>query len=189
MIRRVLGDILIPFLFLTILLGFSLWLGYLAGQTYPKESLELFQKLMRDFALLKDVNLTAIFLFVFLNNAVKCFAVAALGFFFGLIPILFIFISGLLLGITSSVIIANQGLDHLLTGIIPHGLLEIPAFLIAGAYGMRLGKKYYHKMRYKEPLGPAFARTMKNTTKYVLPLVALASVIETYVATGLLHTL
>ena len=184
--RQNLKNIIVPFSLLAILFAFCTWLGYLSGQTYPKESAKLFQKALQDFSILKNINAPTMFAFIFFNNAIKSFAVVALGFFFGIIPILFIAINGILLGLTASVIIKGQGIVHLLVGILPHGVLEVPALLIASAYGVQLGRRYYFKLRYKYPFTPAFYQAMKNTAKYVLPLLLVASLIETFLTTALL---
>ncbi len=178
-----------PLIFLTILLVASVWLGYYSGTLHPVEGKELLQKLSEDLGVLKNVNSVALFLFIFLNNAVKSFVMAMLGFLFGIVPIIFIVVNGLLIGVIASVVIAKQGVEVLLVGTIPHGVFEIPAFLIAGAYGMQLGRKYYYKLRYNEPIKPAFLRTMKQITKIVIPVLIIASFIETFVTMTLLRAL
>jgi stage II sporulation protein M len=129
------------------------------------------------------------FLFIFLNNAVKAFAVIALGTFFGIIPIFFIGINGLLIGLVSSVIMEKHGVGYLFAGTIPHGILEIPAFLMAASYGLVLGKKYYQKLKYGEPFKPHFLRAGGKMIRYILPLLAGASFIETFITMAILRSL
>jgi stage II sporulation protein M len=184
-----LRDIKKPLIFLAILFAFSAWLGYYSGQIHPAESKELIEKLLKDLGALKDINAVAMFLFIFANNAVKAFAMTMLGTFFGVVPILFIIVNGLLVGVTSSVIIAEQGTKFLFIGTAPHGILEIPAFLIAGAYGLRLGRRYYRFLRRGEPFKPAFYRAMREMFRIVLPLLVAASFIETFITGTLLRSL
>jgi stage II sporulation protein M len=178
-----------PVIFLGILFVFSLWLGYYSGQVHPAEANTLLEKLSKDLGTLKNVNAVAMFLFIFFNNAVKSFAMAMLGTFFGVIPVLFIIVNGLLIGVTSSVIVARQGMEFLFVGTAPHGILEIPAFLIAGAYGLRLGRKYYRSLRFGDPFKPLFFRVMREMTRIVLPMLVVASFIETFITTALLRSL
>lgn len=176
-------------IFLAIVFVLSVWLGYYSGQVHPVEAKGLLEKLSKDLGTLKHINAVAMFLFIFANNAVKAFAMAALGSFFGIIPILFIIVNGLLIGVTSSVIVAHQGMEFLFVGTAPHGILEIPAFLIAGAYGMRLGRRYYRNLRHGDPFKPAFFRVMREMVRIVLPLLVAASFIETFVTSALLRSL
>lgn len=178
-----------PLIFLGIIFVCSVWLGYYSGQLHPTEAKDLLEKLSKDLGTLKHINAVAMFLFIFANNAVKSFAMAMLGTFFGVIPVLFIAVNGLLIGIMSSVVIANKGIKFLFVGTAPHGILEIPAFLIAGAYGMRLGRKYYRSLRRGDPFKPTFFRTMREMTRIVLPLLVVASFIETFITTALLRVL
>ncbi len=178
-----------PLIFLGVVFVFSAWLGYYSGQLHPAEAKGLLDKLSKDLGMLKNINAVAMFLFIFVNNAVKSFAMAALGSFFGIIPVLFITVNGLLIGTTSSVVVAHKGLEFLFVGTAPHGILEIPAFLIAGAYGMRLGRKYYRSLRYGDPFKPLFFRVMREMVRIVLPLLVIASFIETFITIALLRSL
>jgi stage II sporulation protein M len=176
-------------IFLGIIFAFSMWLGYYSGVLHPAEAKGLLDKLSKDLGVLKNINAVAMFLFIFANNAVKAFAMAMLGTFFGVIPILFVIVNGLLIGVTSSVIVAHKGMGFLFVGTAPHGILEIPAFLIAGAYGMRLGRKYYRALRYGDPFKPLFFHIMKKMVKIVFPLLVAASFIETFITAALLRSL
>ncbi len=178
-----------PLIFLGIVFLGSLWLGYYSGQIHKTEALDLVEKLSKDLGALKDINAVAMFLFIFANNAVKAFAMTILGTFFGIVPVLFLAVNGLLIGVTSSVIIAGKGVEFLFVGTAPHGIIEVPAFLIAGAYGLRLGRKYYRHLRHRDPFKPLFYRIMREMVKIVLPLLAVASFIETFITSALLQSL
>ncbi|MBI2120492.1 MAG: stage II sporulation protein M, partial [Parcubacteria group bacterium] len=88
-----------------------------------------------------------------------------------------------------SVIIAEKGMKLLLMGTIPHGVLEVPAFLIAAAIGLRLGRRYYRSLRYKDPFKPFFSRSMKEMFRIVVPLLIVASFIETFITSMILRSL
>ena len=189
MMHRILHDIKKPLIFLTILFVLSLWLGYYSSALHPKEAGKLFESLVKDISLLKHMSPFAIFLLIFLNNAAKSFAVMLLGTLFGIVPILFIFVNGLLIGIVSFVIIAKEGVRFLVLGTVPHGVFEIPAVLISAAYGMRLGKRYWRKLKYGEPFKPALWSTLKSTVKVIVPILLVASFIETFITGYLLTSL
>lgn len=81
------------------------------------------------------------FMFIFINNAVKSVAVIVLGGLLGMIPAIFLLMNGMVLGLLVS-IAAGQGVDLfdlIVKGLLPHGIIEIPAILIASAYGLQFG--------------------------------------------------
>ena len=78
------------------------------------------------------------FLFIFFNNLIKLVMIVFLGAFLGIWPLVGLVINGMVLGYV---------LDHQVEsawivfakGILPHGIIELPAIILASAYGMRFG--------------------------------------------------
>lgn len=77
------------------------------------------------------------FLFISLNNVMVSLLIVYTGFFFGIAPMYFLLSNGLLIGYFA----ASPQMDwaYFLKGILPHGIIEIPALILAGAYGIRFG--------------------------------------------------
>ncbi|GGO08827.1 stage II sporulation protein M [Saccharibacillus kuerlensis] len=81
------------------------------------------------------------FTFIFLNNAIKSIAVILLGAFFGLAPIGFLLLNGMVLGFVVEVA-HRQGeniTELIFLGLLPHGIVELPAIVIACGYGLKFG--------------------------------------------------
>jgi stage II sporulation protein M len=81
--------------------------------------------------------------FIFFNNAIKALLVMYLGAFFGIVPVVFLAINGMILGYVVQKAAEKGGgvlFDVLFKGLLPHGILEIPAIIIACAYGLRMGQ-------------------------------------------------
>jgi len=81
------------------------------------------------------------FIFIFLNNAIKSLLVIGLGALFGFMPIVFLVMNGMVLGYLLHEA-STQGVDLfdlVVKGLLPHGIIEIPAILIAAAYGLQFG--------------------------------------------------
>jgi stage II sporulation protein M len=93
--------------------------------------------------------------FIFFNNAIKAILVMYLGALLGIVPFIFLTINGMMIGYLVSKA-AEQGGGVLYTlivkGLLPHGILEIPAIIIACAYGFRFGKMMF------QGLGALFVR-------------------------------
>ncbi|HZG74903.1 MAG TPA: stage II sporulation protein M [Paenibacillus sp.] len=81
------------------------------------------------------------FLFIFINNFVKSLLVVFLGALFGVFPMFFLLTNGMILGYIAAVAgDAGANVTALVVrGILPHGLLEITALVIAAAYGLKYG--------------------------------------------------
>ncbi|GFN33459.1 stage II sporulation protein M [Paenibacillus xylaniclasticus] len=108
----------------------------------------------------KSSNPTLLMIIViFFNNAIKGAMVIYLGFFFGLFPIYFIVINGLVLGyFVHKYALVNGGeaaFDLVVRGLLPHGIIEIPVLIIAAAYGMKAGSFAFRL------LGQIFVRDAK----------------------------
>ncbi|MBU5443805.1 stage II sporulation protein M [Paenibacillus sp. MSJ-34] len=83
----------------------------------------------------------ATFIFIFLNNSIKAVFVIFLGAVLGIAPVLFLVVNGLLVGFVVQISAAQYSSvwELIVKGLLPHGILEIPAIIIACAYGMRFG--------------------------------------------------
>lgn len=77
------------------------------------------------------------FLFIYLNNMGVSLLIMYAGFFFGVIPMYFLLSNGLLLGYLASS--PNMHGWTFLKGVLPHGIIEIPTLILAGAFGIRFG--------------------------------------------------
>lgn len=79
---------------------------------------------------------------IFRNNVGLSSIVALGGFTLGLLSIGILVHNGLVLGSALQLVAGQHGLDVILLGILPHGLFEIPAIILAGAVGIDLGRQF-----------------------------------------------
>ncbi|WP_054025296.1 stage II sporulation protein M [Bacillus sp. FJAT-28004] len=90
----------------------------------------------------KNPTLTMM-IFIFLNNAIKSILVMYLGALFGVLPFFFLVVNGMMIGYLLKTTAELHGggyvMELIVKGLLPHGILEIPAIIIACAYGMRFG--------------------------------------------------
>ncbi|CAM4475460.1 stage II sporulation protein M [Paenibacillus phoenicis] len=102
--------------------------------------LERLSRVSRDLAQ-SDHPEWSFFLFIFFNNVTKSIGVMLLGAILGILPAFFLLMNGLALGF---VVMAAGGrgenlMDLIVRGLLPHGIIEIPAILIAAGFGMQFG--------------------------------------------------
>ncbi|MCI3926373.1 stage II sporulation protein M [Paenibacillus sp. TRM 82003] len=88
------------------------------------------------------------FLFIFFNNFIKSVLIVFMGALFGLIPVYFLVMNGMILGFVAASIGASGGnvLEMLVIGILPHGVLELTAVMIAAGYGMKYGVLVFQEL-------------------------------------------
>ncbi|RRJ62101.1 stage II sporulation protein M [Paenibacillus oralis] len=81
------------------------------------------------------------FTFIFLNNALKSVAIMVLGGLLGLLPGIFLLMNGVALGyvVAAASSRGEHVLDLIVRGLLPHGIIEIPAILIASGFGLQFG--------------------------------------------------
>lgn len=171
------------FLLLTALFLLSCVLGFYHAAANPELAKEKIESFFAEFSIIKQAHPIVIFLFIFLNNSTKALAATAAGFFFGLFPLSFVFINGYLVGLVVYVKGLEIGFDRVLLYLIPHGIIEIPAILLASSYGMWLGTQFYLKLVRDEriPLGRLFLDAVKKCLKIVFPMLLIAAAVETFV--------
>lgn len=143
-------------------------------------------------------NPTLLFIiFIFFNNALKSILVMYLGMLFGIVPIVFLAINGMMLGylVTKA---SEQGGGELFTlivkGLLPHGIIEIPAIIIACAYGLKFGRIMLQGMGALVLQRSGWAKTFELFTARTFPAIVLivvmliiAAVIESTFTVWLLN--
>lgn len=115
-------------------------------------------------------------LFIFQNNLRSAFLGLFLGLFLGVFPVMAALSNGIILGYVFRKVFINSGVFEFWR-ILPHGIFEIPAVMIALGLGMRLGMFIFSKNAKKE-----FWKRVKNSLILfifaIIPLLLIAAIIE-----------
>ena len=105
------------------------------------------------------------------------------------LPALSIGINSLLLGLFAGVYV-NNGISLLayFAGIVPHGIFELPALILALSSGIYLCRKVTDYVRHNEKgvMGPLMKDLLRLFVMHIIPLLMAAAVIEAYVTPQLL---
>ena len=123
------------------------------------------------------VSFLLFFFVIFLNNAFTCFIDILSGPLAGIVPLFSAFVNG---GIVGWFVQQEGGI--VLVAIIPHGVFEIPAFLISAAIGLRLGREVF-RSRGERDLGGEMKRGLWVFLTLILPLLVIAAIIESALIT------
>lgn len=126
----------------TILLVMGSAIGFFnAGQVEQivNQALEQLQKIQREF--MEDPSTLHLFWFIFKNNVMAAMQMLAFGVFFGVFPVVALLINGILIGYVLQMgqVSGTNPLEMLVYGILPHGLFELFAVLLATTIGLRYG--------------------------------------------------
>ncbi|MCL2549881.1 MAG: stage II sporulation protein M [Methanimicrococcus sp.] len=194
-LKSVLPPYFKPALWMTALFFAMTAAGYVAGSYDP----EIFDFLFSSFDF-PDGSSFETFLYIFFNNAGVLFMLIFFGFILSILPVLIIISNGFLIGVVSEATIRQLGLPFLLTGLLPHGIIELPMILLGAGIGFRLGA-LFARLLFNIIRGDSdacclmvyqFKKEFLNAAGlyflFILPLLLVAAIIEVYVTGTLLST-
>jgi stage II sporulation protein M len=164
--------------FVCFLFLLSAFIGVLTPYQYQQE---IAKKLLTYFSPLQSNTQLQVFIKIFLNNYISTLLTLLIGLFFGIGPIIFLFINGFFLGNLIAFASTKVSMYKIGLAIVPHGIFEVPAVIIAASYGLWWGVKNYRKFRYKDSFKENFALPMKRYINVVIPLLLIGAFVETYV--------
>ena len=166
--------------------------GLVLGSTIPLGSMGLLSqelKALQDMAeSLKPLPQSSVLTIIFLKNAGALLFSLVLSPFFCLIPVIALLFNGWLLGLVATRVMHEQSLAYLLAGLLPHGIFELPAFIIGEAVALSFGSTVLMAVFKKGDKHQLRLNLRQNFRYLILAILLLlpAAVIETYVTPLLL---
>ncbi|NOY11066.1 MAG: stage II sporulation protein M [Archaeoglobi archaeon] len=166
----------------TLLFVISLLAGYAYTMLDAKGSEEVVNSTFSSFDFVRNLEHYEIFLFIFMNNSLKSFMAMVLGIAFGIVPVLFVILNGVIIGLVFGVIGVEFGVLKTAMMLIPHGILEIPAVLLSCAYGLEIGYQALRRFRGEDvDLNSVLMAYIKRFVMLPLPMLLIAALVETYI--------
>ncbi len=132
----------------------------------------------------------AMMMTLFLHNLRTSVFMILGGILFGVLPALFVMVNGGLVGYVLAITYQATHVNPFLlfaAGILPHGIFEIPAYLLASAFGMRAGVLVFRSMG--RNLGEDNWRKLGKDVLPTLLIVVLFLFIAANIETGITPTL
>ncbi len=160
--------------------GIALGLATPAGSSLPSEYITAFEEQFSDILTLPK---PLIALFIFLKNTSALLISFVLSPIFCLVPILALFINGLVIAFVSILVIEEESLGFLLAGLLPHGVFELPALILGQAAALSFGITAVLAL-FKKERRNLLIPSLKRNLKYLMVALALllpAAIIETYI--------
>ncbi len=165
--------------------------GYLYAASNPFESARVMQELSGELGWITDLDPVLILFVIFLNNAIKSFLVIVLGVLV-IVPIMFIVFNGYIIGIVMCESARIEGPLYVAAAILPHGIVELPMVIVSAALGTRIGMMVLLRISGKistEEILSTIKWSMSFYFRWILPLLFVAAVIETFVTPAVLWIL
>ncbi|MEN8614793.1 stage II sporulation protein M [Dehalogenimonas sp. THU2] len=174
-------------------MNFRVWLyiaaglfaaGLLLGTVLPAdavaEELTVFDNLAEEVSSMSGIE---IFFFILIRN-VTAFLTA---FFFSplllLVPIGSLLLNGAFITIVSRLVLEERSIGFLIAGIMPHGIIEIPAFIFALAASLSFGfavLRGLFKSGYRDRVAPELKANLRRLGLALLLLIP-AALIESFI--------
>jgi stage II sporulation protein M len=135
------------------------------------------------------------FVFIFLNNSIKSVLIIFLGALLGILPALFLLINGAVIGylVHISSLNGNDVFNLIVKGLLPHGIIEIPAIIIACAFGLQFGARVASSIfgrparrEKRRAEWPMFLRQTLTASIWIVILLLIAAIIESTITFSLL---
>jgi len=170
----------------TFLIGVSL--GIVFTVLNPQFAENLFSNLKQVFSGKLDgvQDRFSLFKLIFLNNTRVAILAAFGGVLFGVVPLGILFFNGFLVGIVVEYsYLQDKSLTKILLSILPHGVVEIPAFAIAGLGGIEW---YLEIIKGEGTVGERFRKGFGIAMKMLgmaIFLLLIAAFIEAYITPSL----
>jgi stage II sporulation protein M len=161
-------------------IGIALGLATPATSTNPiSEEITALEKLSD---LVAPFKVTTV-IFIFLKNVIALLLSFALSPILCLMPVLTLSINGWILALVSGEIVQEKSLGFLLAGVLPHGIIELPALFIGEAAALSFGVAVMVALFRKEKRS-LLSSSLKQNLRYLTIALALllpAAIIETYI--------
>lgn len=160
----------------------SLIAGLFAALLYPDRATGFIEQFKEMFGWITVLDPFERMVAIFKNNAINSLLALVLGLVFGIVPLLIVAINGFFLGMVSLVFSKQTSIPFVIAAILPHGIIELPMVLVSAGIGLRLGHEVYHYFRgVRTDLKEEFKVGIWFFVRFIVPLLFIASVIESYV--------
>jgi len=174
--------IILLLFFTTITVG---WVGSSQNPSVGTDLMKLFEKEVA--GQMSEDNPLDMCIKLFANNLEACVLLFLGGASFGILTIFIMSLNGIVIGAIMEIVHHDHSALFVAAALLPHGIFEIPAFILAGALGILLAQSLIQEWYGSEDAavtGKALARIF---LLYVLPLIAVAACVEAFITPVVIH--
>ena len=118
---------------------------------------------------------------LFFNNLEACILLFLGGASFGILTIFIMSLNGIVIGAIMEIIHKDHSWAFIAAAILPHGIFEIPAFIISGALGILLAQSLISEWYGGADTAGDAHKLARIFLLWVLPLVVVAACVEAFI--------
>jgi stage II sporulation protein M len=118
---------------------------------------------------------------LFINNFEACILLFLGGASFGILTIFIMSLNGIVIGAIMEIIHKDHSWAFIAAALLPHGIFEIPAFIISGALGILLAQSLIAEWYGGADAAGEAQKLARIFVLYVLPLVVVAAGVEAFI--------
>jgi len=176
-------------LIITLLLFFTTmcvgWVGSAQNPAVGEQLMKLFEKeIAGQFSTENPLDMCAK---LFLNNLGACILLFIGGASFGILTIFIMSLNGIVIGAIMEIVHETHSPLFVAAALVPHGIFEIPAFIISGALGILLAQSLIAEWYGEGDTGKEAEKFLRLFVLSVLPLVAIAACVEAFITPVVIH--
>jgi len=161
------------------------WIGTARDPTIGNDLLVMFQKeIAGQITLANPVDMCVN---LFANNLEACILLFLGGASFGLLTLFIMSLNGIVIGAVTEIISHGHSAIFIAAALLPHGIFEIPAFIIAGALGFCMAQSLIAEWYGAADTAADAGRLARLFLLYVLPLIAVAAVVEAFITPAVIQ--
>lgn len=169
-------------LFITFVFFGALLAGYTSSANFPDMADQLMEGFSSRFAPLLAMPPILIMFGIFLNNAFVSLLFLVLGLALGILPVLFIAFNGYVVGVISQIVAQERGMFFIFLALLPHGIVELPMVFLSAGIGVRLGHQVFAALIGRSTeIKKEFKEGLRFYFRWILPLLFLAAIVETFI--------
>ena len=168
--------------FATITVG---WAGTVENPSIGQDLLKLFEKEVA--GQMSTENPADMCIKLFANNLEACILLFLGGASFGILTIFIMSLNGIVIGAIMEIVHKDHSVLFVAAAILPHGIFEIPAFIISGALGILLAQSLIAEWYGSGDAAKDAKAYARLFILYVLPLIAVAASVEAFITPAIIH--
>jgi len=162
--------------------------GALAFSQNPEAGEEMIETISQNvFLPILTDNSALLALNLFINNTEASLLLFIGGAAFGIVTMFILMTNGIIVGFVLQFTMIEKGLPVVLAGIIPHGIFEIPAFIIAAGLGFILSESMWKEFRNNGDAACEARRLGRIFVMTVIPLLVAAAFTEAFITPQIIN--
>ena len=161
------------------------WIGTAHTPAIGEQLLALFQKeVAGQITITNPLDMCAKLL---ANNLEACILLFLGGMSFGLVTLFILSLNGIVIGAVTEIVSHGHSALFIAAALLPHGIFEIPAFIIAASLGFCMAQSLIGEWYGAGDTTADAGRYAKIFLCYVLPLIIVAAIVEAFITPAVIQ--